>query len=76
MEEKVDLIYFGVAPWDVLPTPSASEPVREYSVGLSNSESRPGRLCVGTLEVDDSAPELRFVERNRRRNMVDKKEAI
>ena len=30
---------------------------------------------MGTLEVDDSAPELRFVGRNRRRNIVDKSQS-
>ena len=30
---------------------------------------------MGTLEVDDSAPELRFVGRNRRRYIVDKSQS-
>ena len=71
MEEKVVLLYFGVAPWDVPATPSASESAGEYPGGLSNSQSRPERLCVGivvTLEVYVS--ELRFVGGNRRSDMM------
>ena len=77
MEEKVDLLYFGVAPWDVPATPSASESVGEYPGSLSNSQSRPARLCVGTVvTLEVYASELRFVGRSRRRDMmVDKSQS-
>ena len=63
-----------MATWDAPETPSVS--VDESSGCLT--KSLPERLYVGTLEVYGSFSELRFVERNCRRNMpvVDKKVAI
>ena len=76
MEEKVDLLYFGVAPWDVPATPSASESVGEYPGGLSNSQSRPERLCVGIVVTLEVYTELGFGGGNRRSDMmVDKRQS-